>query len=358
MAITKVISKPAKTHAGLRNVLEYVLRDDKVKEGYMDILGPSPNEITWDSVYNAFVDEKKLWGKDNGRMCAHYVLSFHKDEDVTPEQVLEIARELAEKMFAGHQVLITVHQDKGHLHAHIVVNTVSYLDGKKLQSGPEDLQALKDLTNDLCKERGLSVAEKGKHFDGSEIMTGDVISWNKNTYNLLNNQDKPSYLVDCAFAVQDSIAESESQEAFIKAMESRGWSVTWSDKREHITFKDQEGHKVRDTKLSKTFSLDITKESLLDEFERKAEANRGIERELDQYDRQAEDAGNSAETVTDNKRSASNDSRKELDNSAAERRAIEAAEAQSRAAEQQRRSEESKRHRRKRRARQGYGHGE
>lgn len=357
MAITKVINKPAKTHAGLRNVIEYVLRDDKVKEGYMDILGPSPNELGWNSVYNAFVDEKKIWGKDNGRMCAHYVLSFHKDEDVTPEQVLEIARELAEKMFAGHQVLITVHQDKGHLHAHIVVNTVSYLDGKKLQSGPEDLQALKDLTNDLCKERGLSVAEKGKHFDGTAIEEGEGIAWDKNTYHLINS-GKPSYLIDCALAVQDSAEDAESRDDFIEAMESRGWSVTWSDKLKHITFKDQEGNKVRDTTLSKTFSLNLTKERLLDEFERKAEANRGIERELDQYDRQAEDAGNSAETVADDKRFASNDSRKELDNSAAERRAIEAAEAQSRATEQQRRLAEQRRRRHKSRSGQGHGYGE
>lgn len=352
MAITKVINKPAKTRAGLRNVTEYILRDDKVKEGYVTMIGPAPDKIDWDSVYNSFLDEKKIWGKESGRMCAHYVLSFHADEKVSPDEVLDLATELAEKTFDGFQVVIAVHQDRDHLHAHLLVNSVSYVDGMKLQSGPEDLRAMKDLTNELCKQRGLSVAEKGKHFDGTSIATGEGIAWNKNTYRLINDSSKPSYLIDCAIAVQDAVAASDSQEVFIREMKDRGWLVAWSDNRKHITFQDKEGHKVRDSKLSKTFSLDISKERLLDEFRRQAEANRGIERELESYYRQAEEAARSdRETVKDDRRA-------EISDIAAERRAVEDAEAQSRATEQQRRSAEQKRRRHKGRSEQGYSRGD
>ena len=73
----------------MRNVLEYVLRDEKVKEGYVEIAGPYSGEtINYDEVYRSWLAEKRLWDKDSGRMYAHNIISFHKDEQVTPEQVI------------------------------------------------------------------------------------------------------------------------------------------------------------------------------------------------------------------------------------------------------------------------------
>ncbi|WP_051656945.1 hypothetical protein [Butyrivibrio sp. AE3004] len=67
----------------MRNTIEYVLKDEKVKEGYLEITGPfSEQDITYDSVYRTWLEEKKIWDKDSGRMCAHNVISFHKDEPV------------------------------------------------------------------------------------------------------------------------------------------------------------------------------------------------------------------------------------------------------------------------------------
>lgn len=163
MAVLKAISGPPKTHGGLRNTIEYVLRNDKVKDGYMDMTGPAPETLTWDSVYRSFREEKEIWNKDSGRMCAHYVLSFHKDEKITPEEVLAFGQEFAGKAFPGYQVLLAVHQDRGHLHLHMVSNTVSYEDGHKLHTTTKDLADMKEAMNQMCRDRGLTVAEKGKH---------------------------------------------------------------------------------------------------------------------------------------------------------------------------------------------------
>ena len=53
-----------------------------------------------------------------------------------------------------------------------------------------------------------------------------------------------------------------SKEKFIEKMKQFGWSVNWTEKRKHITFQNQDGKKVRDSNLSKTFHLDISKEGL------------------------------------------------------------------------------------------------
>lgn len=273
MAINKVVNKSTKSHGAMRNVLEYVLRDEKVKEGYVEIAGPYSGEtINYDEVYQTWLAEKRLWDKDSGRMYTHNIISFHKDEKVTPEQVLEIGREFAEKFFPGHQYVIGVHQDKDHLHCHIVTNSVSYLDGMKLHQTKRDLEHQKEFTNNLCLERGLTIAEKGHHFDGSVIEQGEITAWSKDKYNLLINDSKKSFVADCAIAVMEVLPQSTSREEFITGMEERGWSVQWEDNRKHIVFKNENGDKVRDSNLEKTFAgLQVNKEALTNEFERQNE---------------------------------------------------------------------------------------
>ena len=257
----------------MRNVLEYVLRDEKVKEGYVEIAGPYSGEtINYDEVYRSWLAEKRLWDKDSGRMYAHNIISFHKDEQVTPEQVLEIGKKFAEKFFANHQYVIGVHQDKEHLHCHIVTNSVSYLDGIKLPQTKRDLERQKEFTNRLCIERGLTVAEKGHHFDGSAIEQGEISAWSKDKYNLLINDAKKSFVAECAIAIMEVVPQASSREEFISGMEERGWSVQWEDSRKHIVFQNEDGKKVRDTNIEKTFAgMEVNKEALLNEFTRQNE---------------------------------------------------------------------------------------
>ena len=275
----------------MRNVLEYVLRDEKVKEGYVEIAGPYSGEtINYDEVYRSWLAEKRLWDKDSGRMYAHNIISFHKDEQVTPEQVLEIGKKFAEKFFANHQYVIGVHQDKEHLHCHIVTNSVSYLDGIKLHQTKRDLERQKEFTNRLCIERGLTVAEKGHHFDGSAIEQGEISAWSKDKYNLLINDAKKSFVAECAIAIMEVVPQSSSREDFISGMEERGWSVQWEDCRKHIVFQNADGKKVRDTNIEKTFvGMKVNKEELLDEFTRQneirvAKLNADRDRELAKAD--------------------------------------------------------------------------
>ena len=306
MAVNKTINKRTNTHGAMRNCIEYVLRQDKTSELLTYITGPyCHNEINYDLVYRTFLEEKKMWNKDTGRMYAHNIISWHKDEQITPEQAFEFGKEFAENWFSGFQTLVAVHKDKDHIHCHLVTNSVSYEDGRKLHNTRKDLERMKQLTNQMCRERGLTVAEKGKHFDGSQIEKGEVIAWSKDKYNLFRQQVKDSFVADCAMAVLKAMENCISKEKFIEKMKQFGWNVNWSEKRKHITFQNQDGKKVRDSNLSKTFHLDISKEGLENEFngnyERiRAEAERtnGADEELAGYYRQVEAACEGAGSVT------------------------------------------------------------
>ena len=306
MAINKTINKRTNTHGAMRNCIEYVLRQDKTSELLTYITGPyCHNEINYDLVYRTFLEEKKMWNKDTGRMYAHNIISWHKDEQITPEQAFEFGKEFAENWFSGFQTLVAVHKDKDHIHCHLVTNSVSYEDGRKLHNTRKDLERMKQLTNQMCRERGLTVAEKGKHFDGSQIEKGEVIAWSKDKYNLFRQQVKDSFVADCAMAVLKALENCISKEKFIEKMKQFGWNVNWTEKRKHIIFQNQEGKKVRDSNLFKTFHLDISKEGLENEFNgnrKKARdsANRDSrsDEELAGYYRQVEAACEGAGGVT------------------------------------------------------------
>ena len=298
MAINKVVNSAAKSHGAMSNVIAYVLRSDKVTEGYVDVTGPyAPDKIDREGVYRSFLNEKKQWGKDSGRMYSHNVISFHKNERITPAQCLEIGRKFVDRFFGGFQNLLGIHQDKDHLHCHIVTNTVSFIDGHKLHQTRRDLEKQKAYTNELCRDRGLSVAEKGRHFDGSRIDEGHITAWKKDKYNLLANDSKKSYVADCAIAIMETVPESASREEFVQKMAERGWTVKWSDSRKHIVFQDKDGHKVRDSNIEKTFALAASKEALEREFERQAEQRREEARELEHYYSEVESAISRADAV-------------------------------------------------------------
>lgn len=268
MAVNKVVNKAPKSHGGMRNLIEYVLKEGKNKDGYVEITGPYEAPTTnYDDVYKTWLNEKILWDKDSGRMCAHNIISFHKDERTTPEEVLDIGRLFADKFFSGHQCLLGVHQDKDHLHCHIVTNSVSYIDGSKLHQTKKDLERQKKFTNELCHDRGLSITEKGHHFDGSPIAPDEITAWNKDKYNLLIKNSKKSYVGECAKAIMDAIPIATDKEDFITLMDKAGWSVQWEDSRKHIVFQNESGQKVRDSNIEKTFpGLKVSKDALSEEF--------------------------------------------------------------------------------------------
>ena len=143
MAINKTINKRTNSYGAMRNCIEYILREGKTEQHLVHFIGPYPYEkVNYDLVYQSFLAEKRLWGKDSGRMYSHNVISWHKDEKITPEQALEFGIEFAEKWFAGFQTVVSVHKDKDHVHCHVVTNSVSYENGKKLHNSRKDLERI------------------------------------------------------------------------------------------------------------------------------------------------------------------------------------------------------------------------
>jgi hypothetical protein len=150
MAVIKIIQSKKLLSNTLIN---YVVKKEKTEEKLITGIGCSS-----DNAYNAMLQTKLDYGKTDGRQYVHLIQSFLPGE-VDPVQAHEIGLDLA-KEFKGFQVLVATHKDRKHIHNHLVVNTVSYVDGRKIHSTKEDLRKLKERSNELCRERGLSTIEK------------------------------------------------------------------------------------------------------------------------------------------------------------------------------------------------------
>lgn len=298
MAVIKAVS----SKAGIGQALDYVTKDEKTEEKLI-----SGINCQAETAKEEMQLTKELWDKTGGRTYKHYVQSFAPEENITPEEAHRIAQELAEKIPAwkGHEILIATHKDREHIHSHFIVNSVNCEDGHKLQWSKKDLEHMKDTNDQLCRENGLHVPERGKTFRGLE--REETSAFNKETYQLLKQAEQgkvKSYVQDIALAVLDCKEEATSRQDFIDRMEQRGYKTDWQDNHKYITWTDtaretagEKACKIRDNKLQKYYNMDFGKEELERGFEVNARrkqtadrARRKLDRASEQLDRTAEQA--------------------------------------------------------------------
>lgn len=264
MAVIKAIS----SKASITTILNYVMKPEKTKPELITGLNCTP-----ESVIDEMMVTKLAWRKTSGRTYKHFTQSFSPDESITPEQAHEIAVKLARhERFKGFEVLVSTHTDCDHLHSHVIVNSVNFENGKKFQESAKELQAFKDFSDELCREQGFSICEKGD----------EVTAYTKNKYKTLEKATTgvyKSYLLDCYNAVRETSSRAVSRDDFIEKMIDIGYDVNWSDNRKYITFSDMEGNKVRDSNLSKTFKESFGKDDLQHIFELNAAALEAADKE-------------------------------------------------------------------------------
>ena len=204
------------------------------------------------SAYNEMMNTKLHYKKSDGRMYYHLLQSFHPDENLTPETAHEIALRFTEENFPGYEVLIATHVDRNHIHSHMVINSVNAESGYKYHSDNKEIQRLRDSSDKLCLEYGLSVIEsapsKTKGMSAREYRAADK---------------GQSWKLDLTMAIDEAMSYAVSREHFIQLMELEGYKVNWSDTRKYITYTCPNGMKCRDNKLHEEKYL---KEAMTNEF--------------------------------------------------------------------------------------------
>lgn len=269
MAVIEAIS----SKANIKRIINYVTQDKKTTA---DLI--TGKDCIAESCLEEMLYTKDLYNKTGGRQYIHIIQSFDPKDNLTPSQVHNAGLKLA-NTFNGFQVLVATHIDKEHLHNHLVVNSVSFENGYKIQMSKKDLQYLKDYSDEICIEMGASVIPKK---DKTNYIK-------RNEYRVAERGE--SWKFKLINAIDLSIVESTFKEDFIKNMNKLGYQVNWTDTRKYITYTTPEGYKCRDNKL---FEEKYLKGNMEDEF-------RKIEREQQNSTRKSSSSISSTDELLSNR---------------------------------------------------------
>lgn len=262
MAIIKSVKGIGKNYSALKSLADYV--------GDKAILTSGVNcSDNFNTIAEEFKVTKEFYGKEEGRQYKHIIQSF-KHGEVTPEKAHEIGVEFS-KSFKGFEVFVATHNDKKHIHNHIVLNSVNLETGLKYHESKQDLEILKGISDKICLDNNLSVIDR--NIKSKEILTYDI-----KTYKLLEDVklgNKKSDLIDLALKIKLVASNCSNRETFISSLKKDGYEVEWKSEKKHITFTVPEDkligkkNKFRLENINKYFNREIfTKEGLENEFGR------------------------------------------------------------------------------------------
>ena len=158
MAITKLLkiksSSTGRPSAGLRSCLRYIANPDKTEN--LILTGGSCGGDP-DLTFEDMLANKKVWDKTGGTQGYHYILSLPPDEHPDSETMRSLTEDFCKELLQEKYLYAyAIHTDRGHLHSHIVFDSVSNVDGKMWKSGRYDwLARIQPITDRLCKKHGL-----------------------------------------------------------------------------------------------------------------------------------------------------------------------------------------------------------
>lgn len=115
---------------------------------------------TYAAAYADFQEIKERFDSHGGRLAYHWEIAFAPKETY-PQEAMEIAKAWADEILQGeYQCLIAVHDDKPHIHVHLIFNSVSMNDGHKFRYELHDLERkYYPALNRLCAKYGLSILD-------------------------------------------------------------------------------------------------------------------------------------------------------------------------------------------------------
>lgn len=150
-------SIPDANREALEDVIAYAGRETATNQRQL-VTGVN---CTAGTARSEMIAVKKRFRKEDGTIAYHGYQSFREGE-VTPEQAHRIGIRLAEELWGErYQVLVATHVDKeSHIHSHFVINTVSFVDGRKFYRSNEDYARMREVSDRLCREYGLSVVRR------------------------------------------------------------------------------------------------------------------------------------------------------------------------------------------------------
>lgn len=211
-AVKYVMNKEKTTAVSLQDALDYAANRDKTEQSCFE----SSYACTLETAFSDMRQTKEHWHKSGGVQGYHLVQSFAADE-VTPELAHRIAKELADRVLGGrYEYVIGTHLNTGHIHSHIVWNSVSCVDGKKYRSNYKSyVTEIRAVSDELCRKYKLSVIDT----ENSNHVAKPYAEW------LAEKNGQPTWRTAIRQDVDEAIQQSLTWRQFLNTLERKGYEV-------------------------------------------------------------------------------------------------------------------------------------
>lgn len=216
-AVKYVMNKEKTTAVSLQDALDYAANRDKTEQSCFE----SSYACTLETAFADMRQTKEQWHKPGGVQGYHLVQSFAAGE-VTPELAHQIAKELADRVLGGrYEYVIGTHLNTGHIHSHIVWNSVSCVDGKKYRSNYKSyVTEIRAVSDELCRKYKLSVIDT----ETSHHVAKPYAEW------LAEKNGHPTWRTAIRQDVDDAIQQSLTWRQFLTALEGKGYEINLTRK--------------------------------------------------------------------------------------------------------------------------------
>ena len=154
MAVTKIKPIRGTVNKALAYILDPKKTDDELYVSSYECAASDAAAKEFEWTRNLAVQQ----GMQMPKVIARHLIQSFDVGEVTPEQAHEIGKQFADEWLKGkYEYVIATHIDKGHCHNHIIFNAVNYVDFHAYRSNKQTYRQMRQLSDEICKEHGLSV---------------------------------------------------------------------------------------------------------------------------------------------------------------------------------------------------------
>ena len=227
----------------LESVIDYAENGDKTEETlFVSGINCDPKNAK-----KEMMKIKKKFVKTDGVLAWHAYQSF-KEGEVTPDEAHKIGLELAKEMWGDRfQVVVTTHLNTSHIHNHFVVNSVSFIDGKKYNADRSSYAEFRRLNDLICMEHGKSFLQEKRTKSGI-----NYLNYQNRNITYTNYYKKAKEDLDFAIAISNSYDE------FKRTLSNIGYEITVRAEKLSIRGKDYK----RNIRIERYFGEDYSIENI------------------------------------------------------------------------------------------------
>ena len=240
MAVTKIwnirgkagspleyIANPEKTQRefteserqALADVIAYAAAEDKTEKLFYTTGINCSVEFARDQ----FDTTKLRFGKTRGNVAYHAYQSFAPGE-VTPDEAHAIGVQLARELWGDRfQMVVATHVNSHCVHSHIVINSVSFRDGKKFHDCRDTYRQLREASDRICLEHGLSIVDNPKGRGVDQYLYKMEKAGMPTRYNVARQ------------AIDEAVALSLNIDEFKSELRRRGYNYRFDPQRKYWT---------------------------------------------------------------------------------------------------------------------------